>query len=119
MFRRPPEVFLGSDALAALDGTEGLLLGEKRHRQVDVFGLLPVAGGPDALAAARFDGDRDTTWPVVGVAVADDALPAAGERLLDGLVAGDLVVVGAAREAYAHNGESLTPCSVAGRRPRT
>ena len=93
-----PEVFLGADALAGLDGSRGLLYGEKRHRQVDVLGFEPAteAGrGPAALEAVvgcRLDRSGIQGWRVVGVAVQPADLEGGGKALLAGLVAGDVVI---------------------------
>ena len=93
-----PEVFLGADAIAGLDGSRGFLVGEKRHRQVDVLGFEPVpeAGrGPAALEAlveGRLDRSGIQGWRIVGVAVESADLEGGGKALLEGLVAGDVVI---------------------------
>ena len=93
-----PEVFLGADAVAGLDGSRGFLVGEKRHRQVDVLGFERVFGagrGPAALEALvqrRLDRSEIQGWRIVGVAVAVADIQRSGAALLEGLVAGDVVI---------------------------
>lgn len=93
-----PEVFLGADAVAGLDGSRGFLVGEKRHRQVDILGFEPApeAGrGPaalDALVERRLDRSEIQGWRIVGVAVESADLERGGKALLEGLVAGDVVI---------------------------
>lgn len=93
-----PEVFLGADAVAGLDGSRGFLVGEKRHRQVDILGFEPapeVGRGPAALEALverRLDRSEIQGWRIVGVAVESADLERGGKALLEGLVAGDVVI---------------------------
>ncbi|MDE2881019.1 MAG: hypothetical protein OXP70_04150 [Acidobacteriota bacterium] len=100
-----PEVFLGADAVAGLDGSRGFLVGEKRHRQVDVLGFEPApeAGrGPAALEALverRLDRSGIQGWRIVGVAVESADLERGGKTLLEGLVAGDVVIAAACAAA--------------------
>ena len=117
-----PEVFLGADAVAGLDGSRGFLLGEKRHRQVDVLGFEPAAGaarGPQALAVlvqGRLDRSEIQGWRIVGVAVAMADIERGGETLLEGLVAGDVVIAAGAAgpgrrpalRILVHRGDCLT-----------
>ena len=97
-----PEVFLGADAVAGLDGSRGFLYGEKRHRQVDVLGVerAPELGrGPAALEALverRLDRSGIQGWRIVGVAVEAADLERGGKALLEGLVAGDVVIAAGA-----------------------
>ena len=103
-----PEVFLGADAVAGLDGSRGYLYGEKRHRQVDVLGFepAPAAGGGvaalKALVKRRLDRSEIQGWRIVGVAVETADVQRGEEALLKGLVAGDVVI--AARAAAAPEG---------------
>ncbi len=113
-----PEVFFGSEARAVLDGTPGLLHGEKRHGHVDVFGLRPVAGTLRELVAMRLDGVAMSGWPVVGVAVRSGDLPEAVGGILRELVAGDLVVEGRLDRILVHCGDALLPCRVDGQGSR-
>lgn len=106
-----PEVFLGEDAKAALDGGPGLLFGEKRHGQVDILGLEPApegsASGADAVAALvgrRWDRGAVGGWRVVGLALGAAEFAAASEALLEGLVAGDVVAAGEAG-LFVHRGD--------------
>ena len=98
LLRALPEVFLGADAVAGLDGSRGFLIGEKRHRQVDVLGFEPVpeAGrGPTALEALverRLDQSEIQGWRIVGVAVEMADVQRGEKALLEGLVAGDVVI---------------------------
>ena len=91
-------MFLGADAIAGLDGSRGFLVGEKRHRQVDVLGFEPApeAGrGPAALAALvqrRLDRSEIQGWRIVGVAVETADVERGEAVLLEGLVAGDVVI---------------------------
>lgn len=106
-----PEVFLGEDAKAALDGRRGLLFGEKRHGQVDLLGVEPAPeeGSPGrdpvaALIAARWDRGGVGGWRIVGMALGEAEFAAASEALLDGLVAGDVVAAGDAG-VFVHRGD--------------
>ena len=56
LLRALPEVFLGADAVAGLDGSRGFLVGEKRHRQVDVLGFEPVPEAGRGAGGARGPG---------------------------------------------------------------
>ena len=101
-----PEVFLGADAAARLDGSRGFLYGEKRHQQVDVVGLEPAPDGSgrrqslSALVERRLDRSEIHGWRIVGVAVEAADLDGDAEALLQGLVAGDVVIaIADAREA--------------------
>lgn len=93
-----PDVFLGADAAAGLDGRRGFLYGEKRHRQVDILGFEPVPGGLhgnatlDALVEGRLELSEIRGWRIVGVAVRPADLRNGEEALLRGLVAGDIVI---------------------------
>ena len=111
--RALPEVFLGAEAKAALDGRPGLLFGEKRHRQVDVLGLepAPAAAGVAALIASRWERGAVGGWRVVGVAFPEPLSGAVEAALLEGLVAGDVVVAGGpgAGRVLVHRGDRLTP----------
>lgn len=99
-----PEVFLGVDAVAGLDGSRGFLVGDKRHRQVDVLGFEPApeAGrGPAALEALvrrRLDRSEIQGWRIVGVAVEMADVQRGEEALLKGLVAGDVVIAAGGAE---------------------
>ncbi|MDE3260348.1 MAG: hypothetical protein OYL41_00060 [Acidobacteriota bacterium] len=108
-----PEVFLGADAVAGLDGSRGFLVGEKRHRQVDVLGFEPApeAGrGPAALEALverRLDRSGIQGWRIVGVAVESADLERGGKTLLEGLVAGDVVIAASGAAAAPEWGPDL------------
>ena len=97
-----PEVFLGADAVAGLDGARGFLVGEKRHRQVDVLGFEPAADPSrgsralEVLVQGRLDRSEIRGWRIVGVAVAMADVEHSEETLLEGLVAGDVVIAAAA-----------------------
>ena len=92
-----PEVFLGADAVAGLDGSRGFLVGEKRHRQVDVLGFEPAPEAAlEGLVERRLDRSEVQGWRIVGVAVEMADVERGGETLLDGLVAGDVVIAAAA-----------------------
>lgn len=115
--------------MGALDGGRGLLLGEKRHRQVDVLAVEASAGGAEgleALLSTRLDASSVAGWRVVGVALADGDIEAAGDLLLDELVPGDLVVTGPGDgRVFVHRGDGLVRAPAfrrarapASRRPR-
>ena len=93
-----PEVFLGADAAAGLDGSRGFLVGEKRHRQVDVLGFEPAPAGErgpaalETLVERRLDRSGIQGWRVVGVAVEMADIQRGAGLLLKGLVAGDVVI---------------------------
>ena len=105
-----PDVFLGADAVASLDGSRGFLYGEKRHRQVDVLGFEPAPEELcrpetlDALAARRLDRSEIHGWRIVGVAVETADLEGNAQPLLQGLVAGDVVVAGGGARQASHAG---------------
>ena len=111
-----PEVFLGADALAGLDGSRGFLAGEKRHRQVDVLGFEPAPETAlEALVRRRLDRSGIQGWRIVWVAVEMADVERAGETLLDGLVAGDVVIAAAdapgrrpALRILVHRGDCLS-----------
>ena len=98
LVRALPEVFLGADAVAGLDGSRGFLYGEKRHRQVDILGFEPAPEamrGPaalDSLVERRLDRSEIQGWRIVGVAVEWADVERGREALLEGLVAGDVVI---------------------------
>lgn len=98
-----PEVFLGADAAASLDGSRGFLYGEKRHRQVDILGFEPAperlrgAETIETLVEQRLDRSAIRGWRIVGVAVEAADLEDGEEVLLRGLVAGDVVIVASGR----------------------
>ena len=95
-----PEVFLGADAVAGLDGSRGFLYGEKRHRQVDVLGFEPAPEAAlEGLVERRLDRSEIQGWRIVGVAVELADVERGGETLLEGLVAGDVVIAAAAAAA--------------------
>lgn len=107
-----PEVFLGADAVTSLDGSRGFLYGEKRHRQVDILGFerAPegLRGGTtlDILARQRLDRSGIRGWRIVGVAVEAADLEFGEAALLQGLVAGDVVIAaGGAPSAAGARGE--------------
>ena len=106
-----PEVFLGADALAGLNGSRGFLYGEKRHRQVDILGFEPATeagrepAGLEAVVGRRLDRSGIQGWRIVGVAVESADLKRGGKALLEGLVAGDVVIAAA------------VPAAAPGRRP--
>jgi len=97
-----PEVFLGADAVARLDGSRGFLVGEKRHRQVDVLGFEPAADASpgsralEVLVQGRLERSGIQGWRIVGVAVELTDIERGEETLLEGLVAGDVVIAAAA-----------------------
>lgn len=99
--------------MAGLDGRRGLLTGEKRHRQVDVFGVSrgpKAAADPAGLVRSRLDRSSIEGWRIVGVALEEEDLPVLGELLLDELVAGDLVAVGSdPARILIHRGDRLAP----------
>ena len=85
-------MFLGADTVAGLDGSRGFLYGEKRHRQVDILGFEPAAEALAALVERRLDRSEIQGWCIVGVAVEAADLERGREALLNGLVAGDVVI---------------------------
>ena len=119
-----PEVFLGADAVAGLDGSRGFLVGEKRHRQVDVLGFEPAADaargsrGLEVLVQGRLDRSEIQGWRIVGVAVETADVERGEKTLLEGLVAGDVVIAAGAAVAVpgrrpelrilVHRGDCLT-----------
>ena len=112
-----PEVFLGADASAAWSGRPGLLHGGKRHGQVDVFHFARWTGeagsGLRDLIAERFRHGAEGGWPVVGVAVPPKDFAAGSEALLEGLVAGDVVMTACEGGLlFVHRGDRLVPAVV-------
>lgn len=105
-----PDVFLGADAVSSLNGSRGFLYGDKRHRQVDVLGFEPAPEelrrpeSLDALAERRLDRSEIHGWRIVGVAVETADLEGGAKALLQGLVAGDVVVAGGGRRQAADAG---------------
>ena len=115
-----PEVFLGADAVAGLDGSRGFLVGEKRHRQVDILGFEPAAEAArgsralEVLVQGRLDRSEIQGWRIVGVAVETADVERSEETLLEGLVAGDVVIAAAttpggppALRILVHRGDCL------------
>ena len=101
-----PEVFLGADAVAGLDGSLGFLYGEKRHRHVDVLGFEPADPSRgsqvlEVLVQGRLDRSEIRGWRIVGVAVAMADVDRGEETLLEGLVAGDVVIAAGVPSAAA------------------
>lgn len=99
---------MGADAAASLDGRRGLLYGEKRHRQVDVLGFEPVGAGVNpgnaplgAVVSERLNRSGIRGWRIVGVAVPSGDLEEGEAALLQGLVAGDVVIAGGKAPAAA------------------
>ena len=121
-----PEVFFGADAVAGLDGRRGFLYGEKRHRQVDVLGFEPApesAAGEEptleSVVARRLDRAAIRGWRIVGVAVRLPDVEDREELLLEGLVAGDVLIAGpGGRRVLVHRGDCLSAVRAGGgRRP--
>ena len=112
-----PEVFLGADARAAWSGRSGLLHGQKRHAQVDVFHFARWTGeagsGLRDLIAARFPRGAEGGWPGGGVAVPARDFAAGSEALVEGLVAGDVVMTASdGGLLLVHRGDRLVPAVV-------
>ncbi len=120
LLRALPEVFVGADAREGLDGRRGLLYGQKRHRQVDVLGFEPASGegaGLRGLVERRLDLGDLSGWRVVGVAVTATDPVEHEELLLEGLVAGDVVLAGkGAARVLVHRGDALSPAPGGSRR---
>ena len=78
---------------------------------MDVLGFDPAgdeAGSLGAVVGRRFDRSAVAGWRIVGVAVAAEDLGDGEELLLDGLVAGDVVIAGPeAATALVHCGDRL------------
>ena len=98
LVRALPDVFVGADAAATLDGRRGFLYGEKRHRQVDILGFEPAVDRTsgtvtlETLVERRLDRSAIGGWRIVGLAVCPADLEHGQEALLLGLVAGDIVL---------------------------
>lgn len=71
----------------------------------------PAAAGVAALVASRWDRGAVGGWRVVGVAFPEPLSGAVEAALLEGLVAGDVVVAGGpgAGRVLVHRGDRLTP----------
>jgi len=107
-------VFFGSEAWEAIRDARGLLYGEKRHAQVDVFGLEPFSGELEELVEARFEKRSPSGWQIVGIALSASDFREAGEWILRKLVAGDLVIAGRIESVLVHGGEAWKHCPVTG-----
>ncbi len=112
MIRRAPLVYLGPDALGALSGGKGLLLGSKRPDWVDVLAFERRAetrvGG---LLDLRFDLKREGC-DVVGIVLSHKELDQHRSKLIRELVPGDVVITSeetkpSERHAYVHLGGEL------------
>ena len=87
---RVPDVFAGPSAARALRGERGVLLGERRVRQVDVLEFEPCEGSRKSLLDRRFDGFDD--WDAVGVSLPSADFRRAKRKLLEELVPGDVLI---------------------------
>lgn len=89
-----------------------------------MLGVEPVPGavGTAGLVAARWERGAVGGWRVVGVALPETEVGAAQAELLEGLVAGDVVIgvgsadedgngpgVGGVRRVLVHRGDRWTP----------
>ena len=85
---------------------------------MDVLGFDPAgdeAGNLGRWVGRRFDRSAVAGWRIVGVAVAAEDLGDGEELLLDGLVAGDVVIAGPeAATALVHCGDRLAEVRLPG-----
>lgn len=103
-----PRVFVGPSATRALRGEAGVLLGEKRVRQVDVLEFEPCPGPRDSLRDRRFDGFDD--WDAVGVSLPFADFRRVRGRWLDELVPGDVLLT--EDGALVHVGDDWVPTRI-------
>ena len=96
-----PRVYVGPDALRALEGERGFLFGARRTAWIDVFEFDPR---PDTalprLVDLRFS--IEGSWDVVGLSLSSSDLAGARESLLHDLVPGDVLLT--ERGPLVHDG---------------
>ena len=103
-----PRVFAGPSAARALRGEPGVLLGERRVRQVDVLEFEPCRGPRDALLDRRFDGFDD--WDAVGVSLSTAEFRRVRGKWLEELVPGDVLLT--EDGALVHVGDEWVPTRI-------
>jgi hypothetical protein len=107
-----PLVYVGPDALGALGGGKGLLLGSKRPDWIDVVGFerrseQKVSG----LVDLRLDWKSEDS-EVVGIVLSEEELDKHRKKLIRDLVPGDVLLVPEdtkprKNRAYVHLGDGL------------
>ncbi len=107
-----PTVYLGPDALSALDRGSGVLLGAQRPGWVDALSFDAAPNGDwKALVDRRFRGGGDLE--PVGIVVSRADFRRLSERLPRELVPGDVVIAIAGKKgkpaAYVNRGDVLAP----------
>ncbi len=108
----PPVVYLGPDALAALEKGRGILLGAQRPGWIDALVYEPIPGTNwRQVVEARFAGGGD--WDVVGVVLTREELELRQKTLARDLVPGDVVLAlttgSAGARAYVNLGDRWAP----------
>lgn len=112
LIARAPSVYLGPDALSALSGDKGLLLGRKRPDWVDVLVFeRRTEAKVNGLLGLRFDFKREDC-DVVGIVISHKELDQHNNRLVRELVPGDVVIIPEKEKpskgrAYVHLGGEL------------
>jgi hypothetical protein len=110
MLDRVPRVYVGPNARRALTGEKGLLLGAKRPQWVDVLQFEPrTETSWNALVELRFS--AFPPWEVVGLSLPSPEFHELGERLLRGLVPGDVLVT--ENGPSVHLGDAWTDAKLA------
>lgn len=86
-----PVVYIGPDALEALEKGKGVLLGAQRPGWIDALAYESIPGKSwKQVVEARFAGGGD--WDVVGVVLSREEFELRGKSLARDLVPGDVVI---------------------------
>jgi hypothetical protein len=107
-----PVVYLGPDALEALEKGRGVLLGAQRPGWIDALVYESIPGKNwKQVVEARFAGGGD--WDVVGVVLTREELELRGKTLARDLVPGDVVIALSTKNvrarAYVNLGDQWAP----------
>ena len=103
LIEKVPQVYIGPDAVRALSGERGVLLGAQRPEWIDVLAVDAQTGSAwTALVARRYDAPEQ--WAAVGLSLPFAEFEKHRARWLKELVPGDVVVT--EKEIAVHLGDT-------------